>query len=186
MTYTAPHSSGLVRLHVAIEGGKHIYNSPFTTLISPGEAHAPNCEVAGAVCAHLSPCPPAVAPSLLAPRHPASLPAVLARVLVPSTRPRPLCHGVAREKPNTKQGLVRGGCGIDVKFTIHARDRAGNHLIEGGLTWAIRAYPDNAGGAAVKLDVEIEDHKNGVYACVFRPVFAGPHTVLPDRLYIDT
>ena len=74
---------------------------------------------------------------------------------------------------------MRGGCGIDVKFTIHSRDRAGNHLIEGGLTWAIRAYPDNAGGVAVKLDVQIEDHKNGVYSCVFRPAFAGPHTVLP-------
>ena len=122
MTYTAPHASGLVRLHVAIDGGKPIYNSPFTTLISPGEAFAPNCEVAGA-------------------------------------------------------GLVRGGCGIDVKFTIHARDRAGNHLIEGGLTWAIRAYPEIAGPAVVKLDVAIEDQKNGVYHCVFRPMFAGPHSV---------
>lgn len=122
VTYTAPHASGLVRLHVAIDGGKHIYNSPFTTLISPGEAFAPNCEVAGA-------------------------------------------------------GLVRGGCGIDVNFTIHARDRAGNHLIEGGLTWAIRAYPDIAGPAVVKLDVAIEDQKNGVYLCVFRPMFAGPHSV---------
>jgi hypothetical protein len=107
---------------VAIDGGKHIYNSPFTTLISPGDAFAPNCEVAGA-------------------------------------------------------GLVRGGCGIDVKFTIHARDRAGNHLIEGGLTWAIRAYPEIAGPAVVKLDVAIEDQKNGVYHCVFRPMFAGPHSV---------
>ena len=48
MTYTAPHASGLQKISVAVSGGKHIYNSPFVTLISPGDAYPPNCEVAGA------------------------------------------------------------------------------------------------------------------------------------------
>jgi len=122
VTYTAPHSSGLVRISVAIDGGKHIFNSPFVTLISPGDAYPPNCEVAGA-------------------------------------------------------GLFRGGCGMDVNFTIHARDAAGNHLIDGGLTWAIKVYPEDAGGAVMKIDCEITDYNNGVYACKFRPIIAGKHTV---------
>lgn len=42
VTYTAPHSSGLFKISVALDGGKHIFNSPFVTLISPGEAYPPN------------------------------------------------------------------------------------------------------------------------------------------------
>jgi len=66
---------------------------------------------------------------------------------------------------------------MDVHFIIYSRDIAGNHLIDGGLTWAIRVYPDNMGGQAIKIDCEILDHQNGVYSCKFRPVLAGKHTV---------
>jgi len=66
---------------------------------------------------------------------------------------------------------------MDVHFIIYSRDIAGNHLIDGGLTWAIKVYPDNMGGQAIKIDCEILDHQNGVYSCKFRPVLAGKHTV---------
>jgi hypothetical protein len=64
-----------------------------------------------------------------------------------------------------------------VHLVIHSRDMAGNHLIDGGLVWAIRVYPDNPGGATMKIDVDIIDHHNGVYSASFRPVIAGKHTV---------
>ena len=124
VAYTAPHASGRVRVSVAVDGGKHIFNSPFPTLISPGEAFPPNCEAAGV-------------------------------------------------------GLSRGGCGMDVVFLIHARDAAGNHLIDGGLTWAVRVQPEAFGGNAsgFQIDVAVTDHHNGVYTCTFRPQVAGKHTV---------
>ena len=47
MSYTAPAESGLMHLTVAIDGGKHIYNSPFPVFVAPGEAVASQCEAAG-------------------------------------------------------------------------------------------------------------------------------------------
>ena len=42
---------------------------------------------------------------------------------------------------------------MDVEFLIHARDGAGNHLIDGGLQWAIKVYPAAMGDAPIKIDV---------------------------------
>ncbi|KAJ1485621.1 hypothetical protein T484DRAFT_1792900, partial [Baffinella frigidus] len=40
VSYTAQSESGVVLLTVAIDGGKHIYNSPFPVFVAPGEALA--------------------------------------------------------------------------------------------------------------------------------------------------
>mmetsp|Transcript_6497 Transcript_6497/g.23095 ORF Transcript_6497/g.23095 Transcript_6497/m.23095 type:complete len:766 (-) Transcript_6497:95-2392(-) len=45
--YLAPYESGIMFLSVSVTGGKHIYNSPFEILISPGEAVAEMSEVEG-------------------------------------------------------------------------------------------------------------------------------------------
>ena len=125
--YTPPPESGAVKLSVAIEGGKHIYNSPFSVFISPGEAVPEKCEAAG-------------------------------------------------------RGVIRGGVDMDCPFFIHARDEVGNHLLEGGLRFAVSVYPDVeehavVSSAALKVDCTVSDLGNGVYACSYRPLIAGRHTV---------
>lgn len=71
---------------------------------------------------------------------------------------------------------------MECLFTIHARDEAGNHLLDGGLKFAVSVYPDvdedaTASVLALKVDCTVRDLNNGVYACSYKPMVAGLHKV---------
>jgi len=56
VSYTAPPESGRVALSVAVEGGVHIYNSPFTVFVMPGpvDTNTSDCDGRGVVRAGVS------------------------------------------------------------------------------------------------------------------------------------
>ena len=116
-------------MSVAIEGGVHIYNSPFTVFVMPGEVVADKSDVDG-------------------------------------------------------KGIIRTGVDLISTFMIHPRDVAGNHLIYGGLNWQVKVYPEESEqtGLAAKVDVEIEDHGDGCYTCIYKPMQACIHAV---RVMLD-